>query len=309
MEGSNIIDPYTEPEMFWEYDERMDDEFDPLELDVKAIKRENASDKVLPKNENDVNYQQLHDNSQNDDKKIVLTQLPSSSTNENNNGAVSTTGLLLYRLFNQIIIDALLGTTLPQPVPSSLPPPVPNTYYNNNNPNDNDDCVIINHRKNLWNNPDIDERTQKWINKHYSFNKTPSLNDKDCINSRTNRKNKLIKKHNKNNNNNKPCKTAITCNTMLKMLDAVHHAFLWLATGAFRSSPVISLLVDCSGPSLWDRQEQLLISYFAHLKGQPIHHPAFDSVLGDLNLEAMRTTHVVLHLCFWLLLCNQEKKD
>ncbi|XP_075233902.1 uncharacterized protein LOC142331734 [Lycorma delicatula] len=72
--------------------------------------------------------------------------------------------------------------------------------------------------------------------------------------------------------------------TVLKMLDGVHHAFLRLATGAFRSTPIASLLVDCGEPSLWDRRDQLLLSYFARLKGQP-NHLAFDPVLRNPNLR------------------------
>ncbi|XP_075215376.1 ras GTPase-activating-like protein IQGAP1 [Lycorma delicatula] len=71
--------------------------------------------------------------------------------------------------------------------------------------------------------------------------------------------------------------------TVLKMQDAVHHACLQFTTGAFRSSTIISLIVDCDNPSLRDRWDQLLASYFAHLKGQP-NHLALDSVLGNHKL-------------------------
>ena len=47
----------------------------------------------------------------------------------------------------------------------------------------------------------------------------------------------------------------------LKMLDPVHNAAIRLCTGAYRSSPVISLYADSGEPSLQRRRDQLLLQY------------------------------------------------
>lgn len=48
--------------------------------------------------------------------------------------------------------------------------------------------------------------------------------------------------------------------TALIMLDSVHHAFLHLATGAFKPSPIANILVDCSETSLSCMRVHLMMS-------------------------------------------------
>lgn len=55
----------------------------------------------------------------------------------------------------------------------------------------------------------------------------------------------------------------------LSRLDPVHHSALRLATGAFRSSPVMSLYAESGQMSLDDRRDQLAMQYYAR-SSQPI---------------------------------------
>ncbi|KAK3890502.1 hypothetical protein Pcinc_005582 [Petrolisthes cinctipes] len=48
----------------------------------------------------------------------------------------------------------------------------------------------------------------------------------------------------------------------LRVLDPVHHAGVRLATGAFRSSPIPSLLVDANEPPLDLRRQSLMVRWF-----------------------------------------------
>lgn len=70
--------------------------------------------------------------------------------------------------------------------------------------------------------------------------------------------------------------------TVLKILDAVHHSSLRLATGAFKSSPISSILVDCGELSLLRRREQLLLPYATRIKSQPCYL-VFKIIFGNPN--------------------------
>ena len=58
-----------------------------------------------------------------------------------------------------------------------------------------------------------------------------------------------------------------------KLLDTVHHASLRIATGAFRTSPTSSLLVEAYEPSLAYRRQVLGLRYALKLRQLP-EHPA-----------------------------------
>lgn len=57
----------------------------------------------------------------------------------------------------------------------------------------------------------------------------------------------------------------------LHVLDPVHHCGVRVATGAFRTSPVTSVLVETGVPPLQIRRAQLLASYIAHIHSSPEH--------------------------------------
>lgn len=56
---------------------------------------------------------------------------------------------------------------------------------------------------------------------------------------------------------------------VLQTLDPVHNAALRLCTGAFRSSPVISIYADAGEPSLSFRRRQLLLQYYVRTQQSP----------------------------------------
>ena len=58
----------------------------------------------------------------------------------------------------------------------------------------------------------------------------------------------------------------------LKKLDTVHHSALCVCFGAFRTSPVVSLYVDCVEPPLSLILEQLSLELYYHILSHP-HHP------------------------------------
>ena len=64
----------------------------------------------------------------------------------------------------------------------------------------------------------------------------------------------------------------------LKMLDSVHHQGLRLALGAFRTSPVESLLAEANEPSLESRREKLALNYISRVKANP-DNPVNDVIL------------------------------
>ena len=63
----------------------------------------------------------------------------------------------------------------------------------------------------------------------------------------------------------------------LKMLDPVHHLGLRLATGAFRTSPVLSLYVESNQLSLEKRRQYLSLAYAYKVLAEP-DHPAYSSL-------------------------------
>ena len=65
--------------------------------------------------------------------------------------------------------------------------------------------------------------------------------------------------------------------TALGMLDPIHHRALRLATGAFRSSPVVSLYAETGEPSLSHRRDKLSLQLYVRLLGMP-GTPAFEAV-------------------------------
>src|SRR5207253_5447094 len=68
--------------------------------------------------------------------------------------------------------------------------------------------------------------------------------------------------------------------TSLKMLDSVHNEGIRLATGAFRTSPVVSLGVEAAEPPLSLRRQQLLLHYASKLAGLP-DNLAYHAVYGE----------------------------
>lgn len=69
--------------------------------------------------------------------------------------------------------------------------------------------------------------------------------------------------------------------SVLKMLDPIHHQGLRLATGAFRTSPVLSLYAEANEPSLESRRFALGFMYSIRVRSVP-QHPTRD------NLENIR---------------------
>jgi len=55
----------------------------------------------------------------------------------------------------------------------------------------------------------------------------------------------------------------------LKMLNTIHHQGLRLALGAFRTSPIESLLAEANEPSLSLRREKLALNYITKVKANP----------------------------------------
>ena len=63
----------------------------------------------------------------------------------------------------------------------------------------------------------------------------------------------------------------------LKMLDPVHHLGLRLATGAFRTSPVLSLYADTLQMSLEKRRQFLSLCYASRVYSNPVH-PSYSAI-------------------------------
>ena len=78
----------------------------------------------------------------------------------------------------------------------------------------------------------------------------------------------------------------------LKFLDSIHNVGIRLATGAFRTSRIDSLLIDAGEPSLKLRREILLGSYGA--KVMSIHnHPAERKILHPSYLRTYENRHTI----------------
>ena len=66
------------------------------------------------------------------------------------------------------------------------------------------------------------------------------------------------------------------------ILNTVHHCAIRIATGAFRTSPITSLLVEANEPSLSMRREKLCMSYALRIRHMP-SHPTY-GCLFDRNV-------------------------
>nr|GBL89707.1 hypothetical protein AVEN_90457-1 [Araneus ventricosus] len=58
---------------------------------------------------------------------------------------------------------------------------------------------------------------------------------------------------------------------VLKKLDPIHHSALRLCSGAFRTSPVESLYVECCEPSLDYRRTMLTLHFYFKFLSHPEH--------------------------------------
>jgi ribonuclease HI len=63
----------------------------------------------------------------------------------------------------------------------------------------------------------------------------------------------------------------------LQMLDTIHHQGLRLALGAFRTSPVESILTEANEPSLYLRRERLSLNFATQVKSNP-NNPANEAL-------------------------------
>ncbi|GFY35368.1 RNase H domain-containing protein [Trichonephila clavipes] len=61
------------------------------------------------------------------------------------------------------------------------------------------------------------------------------------------------------------------CNSTLKKLDPVHHMALRICSGAFRTSPVQSLYVNCNQFPLDLRRRKLSVEYYFTILSVPSH--------------------------------------
>lgn len=67
--------------------------------------------------------------------------------------------------------------------------------------------------------------------------------------------------------------------SLLESLEVVHRQALRICTGAFKSSPKDSLLVEANEPSLAHRRNQLMLLYHHKITTQP-HHVAYDACIS-----------------------------
>lgn len=80
---------------------------------------------------------------------------------------------------------------------------------------------------------------------------------------------------------------------ILKKLDSVHHTGIRIATGAFKSSPVISILNEAGEESLEERRHKFLLSYAVSLADKPQHSAyshIFQTSTEQNNLHIKNTT-------------------
>lgn len=72
-----------------------------------------------------------------------------------------------------------------------------------------------------------------------------------------------------------------TAKSYLKALDTVHHQGVRISLGAFRTSPIESLLSMANEPSLEQRRQALSLNYFFKIKSIE-NHPSLNSVLNPI---------------------------
>ena len=70
-----------------------------------------------------------------------------------------------------------------------------------------------------------------------------------------------------------------------KMLDTVHHHGIRIATGAFRTSPIASILADADEPPLALRRRLLSLRYATSIKQFP-SHPAYEAIFSNELLHS-----------------------
>ncbi|GBN11674.1 hypothetical protein AVEN_56386-1 [Araneus ventricosus] len=80
---------------------------------------------------------------------------------------------------------------------------------------------------------------------------------------------------------------------VLKRLDPVHHSALRLCSGAFRTSPVESLYVECCEPSLDHRRRILTLHYYFKILSLP-GHPFFNYKESQFILRLQRARPSVI---------------
>ena len=68
----------------------------------------------------------------------------------------------------------------------------------------------------------------------------------------------------------------------------LHHTALRIVTGAFRTTPTASLLVEAHEPSLTSRRQLLGMRYAIRIRQFP-SHPAYEAVFSRTNLALFRT--------------------
>lgn len=68
----------------------------------------------------------------------------------------------------------------------------------------------------------------------------------------------------------------------LKRIEAISNTAIRIASGAFKTSPIESLLAEASEPPLQIRQKQLAISYITKLASDP-SNPTYNSIFQNTN--------------------------
>ncbi|GBM15893.1 RNA-directed DNA polymerase from mobile element jockey [Araneus ventricosus] len=81
--------------------------------------------------------------------------------------------------------------------------------------------------------------------------------------------------------------------SVLKRLDPIHHSALRLCSGAFRTSPVESLYVECCEPSLDHRRRILTLHYYFKILSLP-GHPFFNYKESQFILRLQRARPSVI---------------
>ena len=84
--------------------------------------------------------------------------------------------------------------------------------------------------------------------------------------------------------------------TSLKMLDTIHHTALRLCSGAFRTSPVLSLYAECGEPSLSLRRQKLSLQFYTRIQAVP-NTPTSD-IVNDRQYDHYYDNNQRLHTTF-----------